>query len=164
MGATGIEFEAHSDAAQRAERLAGKAWFAIQRLGPCGHGGHRHHRPDVVLAMVGTDPGSETGRAVLAQAPGGLTCVLMPRFRPDGSVNGLNFQRLQPLARFDLDAAILFSDILTVPDAMGLGLYFTEGEGPKFARPVRRMRLPTRTLGTVRLPAPAFCAAANTSR
>ena len=44
---------------------------------------------------------------------------------------------LQPLRRFDLDAAILFSDILTVPDAMGLGLYFVEGEGPKFERPVR---------------------------
>jgi uroporphyrinogen decarboxylase len=39
---------------------------------------------------------------------------------------------LQPLRRFDLDAAILFSDILTIPDAMGLGLYFAEGEGPKF--------------------------------
>jgi uroporphyrinogen decarboxylase len=44
---------------------------------------------------------------------------------------------LQPLERFDLDAAILFSDILTVPDAMGLGLSFAEGEGPRFARPVR---------------------------
>jgi uroporphyrinogen decarboxylase len=44
---------------------------------------------------------------------------------------------MQPLARFPLDAAILFSDILTVPDAMGLGLYFAEGEGPKFERPVR---------------------------
>ena len=44
---------------------------------------------------------------------------------------------LQPLARFDLDAAILFSDILTIPDAMGLGLSFAEGEGPRFARPVR---------------------------
>ncbi len=44
---------------------------------------------------------------------------------------------LQPLARFPLDAAILFSDILTIPDAMGLGLYFTEGEGPRFERPVR---------------------------
>jgi len=41
---------------------------------------------------------------------------------------------LQPLRRFDLDAAILFSDILTIPDAMGLGLYFSEGEGPKFKR------------------------------
>jgi uroporphyrinogen decarboxylase len=44
---------------------------------------------------------------------------------------------LQPLARFPLDAAILFSDILTVPDAMGLGLSFSEGEGPQFARPLR---------------------------
>ncbi len=44
---------------------------------------------------------------------------------------------LQPLARFELDAAILFSDILTVPDAMGLGLYFVDGEGPKFERPLR---------------------------
>jgi uroporphyrinogen decarboxylase len=43
---------------------------------------------------------------------------------------------IQPLDRFDLDAAILFSDILTVPDAMGLGLYFEEGEGPKFERPL----------------------------
>jgi len=44
---------------------------------------------------------------------------------------------IQPLERFPLDAAILFSDILTIPDAMGLGLYFGEGEGPKFERPVR---------------------------
>ncbi len=44
---------------------------------------------------------------------------------------------LQPLRRFDFDAAILFSDILTIPDAMGLGLHFTEGEGPKFERPLR---------------------------
>lgn len=44
---------------------------------------------------------------------------------------------LQPLARFPLDAAILFSDILTIPDAMGLGLQFVEGEGPRFERPVR---------------------------
>ena len=44
---------------------------------------------------------------------------------------------LQPLRRFPLDAAILFSDILTIPDAMGLGLYFVTGEGPKFERPIR---------------------------
>ena len=44
---------------------------------------------------------------------------------------------LQPLARFPLDAAILFSDILTIPDAMGLGLAFGEGEGPRFERPLR---------------------------
>ena len=44
---------------------------------------------------------------------------------------------LQPLRRYDLDAAILFSDILTIPDAMGLGLYFEAGEGPKFKHPIR---------------------------
>ncbi|HLA75447.1 MAG TPA: uroporphyrinogen decarboxylase [Gammaproteobacteria bacterium] len=46
---------------------------------------------------------------------------------------------LQPLERFPLDAAILFSDILTIPDAMGLGLYFGEGEGPRFKKPVRSL-------------------------
>jgi uroporphyrinogen decarboxylase len=44
---------------------------------------------------------------------------------------------MQPLERFPLDAAILFSDILTIPDAMGLGLYFETGEGPRFRKPVR---------------------------
>ena len=44
---------------------------------------------------------------------------------------------LQPLERFPLDAAILFSDILTIPDAMGLGLYFETGEGPRFKKPLR---------------------------
>ena len=44
---------------------------------------------------------------------------------------------MQPLRRYALDAAILFSDILTIPDAMGLGLYFVSGEGPKFERPVQ---------------------------
>src|SRR5690554_2520582 len=43
---------------------------------------------------------------------------------------------LQPLERYPLDAAILFSDILTIPDAMGLGLYFEEGEGPRFRKPL----------------------------
>ncbi len=47
---------------------------------------------------------------------------------------------LQPLARFPLDAAILFSDILTIPDAMGLGLHFCDAEGPRFARPLREER------------------------
>lgn len=55
---------------------------------------------------------------------------------------------IQPLKRFDLDAAIVFSDILTIPDAMGLGLYFNEGEGPRFKHPtqsvddIHRLRLP----------------------
>ncbi len=61
---------------------------------------------------------------------------------------------LQPLDRFPLDAAILFSDILTIPDAMGLGLYFAEGEGPKFERPLRTeddiRRLPMADLGQLR--------------
>ncbi len=47
---------------------------------------------------------------------------------------------LQPLERFDLDAAILFSDILTIPDAMGLGLHFVEGEGPKFTNPLNTLQ------------------------
>ncbi|WP_372878984.1 uroporphyrinogen decarboxylase [Spongiibacter marinus] len=46
---------------------------------------------------------------------------------------------LQPLERYPLDAAILFSDILTIPDAMGLGLYFETGEGPRFRKTVRSM-------------------------
>jgi uroporphyrinogen decarboxylase len=61
---------------------------------------------------------------------------------------------LQPLERFPLDAAILFSDILTIPDAMGLGLYFAEGEGPKFERPLRTEddihRLPVADLDQLR--------------
>src|SRR4051812_22755674 len=44
---------------------------------------------------------------------------------------------LQPLERFDLDAAILFSDILTIPDAMGLDLHFVENEGPVFNKPIK---------------------------
>jgi uroporphyrinogen decarboxylase len=47
---------------------------------------------------------------------------------------------LQPIDRFDLDAAIIFSDILTIPDAMGIGLHFVEGEGPQFTHPVRSQR------------------------
>jgi uroporphyrinogen decarboxylase len=57
---------------------------------------------------------------------------------------------LQPIERFDLDAAIVFSDILTVPDAMGLGLYFAEGEGPRFERPLRDAQ----AIDALRLPDP----------
>ena len=59
---------------------------------------------------------------------------------------------LQPVHRFPLDAAILFSDILTIPDAMGLGLYFETGEGPKFEHPVRtaaRVAIKARGPGSV---------------
>ena len=58
---------------------------------------------------------------------------------------------LQPLARFALDAAIVFSDILTIPDAMGLGLAFAEGEGPRFERPLRDER----EVRKLRVPVPA---------
>lgn len=58
---------------------------------------------------------------------------------------------LQPLARFPLDAAILFSDILTVPDAMGLGLSFAEGEGPRF----ERTTADERAIGALAVPDPA---------
>lgn len=57
---------------------------------------------------------------------------------------------LQPLRRFDLDAAIIFSDILTIPDAMGLGLEFHEGQGPVFANPIRR----TDQIQQLRVPEP----------
>jgi uroporphyrinogen decarboxylase len=54
---------------------------------------------------------------------------------------------LQPIQRYPLDAAIIFSDILTIPDAYGLGLYFEEGEGPRFKNPIRTLqdiqKLPT---------------------
>jgi uroporphyrinogen decarboxylase len=72
---------------------------------------------------------------------------------------------LQPLSRFELDAAILFSDILTVPDAMGLGLYFAEGEGPQVrASPCARNgrsatsphRIPMCTCATSWMPCPKF--------
>ena len=64
---------------------------------------------------------------------------------------------LQPLERFALDAAILFSDILTIPDAMGLGLNFVAGEGPQFARPLR-----TPALTSTSLPCPTWIASCAT--
>ena len=68
-------------------------------------------------------------RAVRAKAGSFLTLCKTPELACEVT--------LQPLARFPLDAAIIFSDILTIPDAMGLGLYFIEGEGPAFERPLR---------------------------
>jgi uroporphyrinogen decarboxylase len=67
-------------------------------------------------------------RAIRARAGSFITLCQTPELACEAT--------LQPLARFPLDAAILFSDILTIPDAMGLGLSFSEGEGPQFARPV----------------------------
>lgn len=68
-------------------------------------------------------------RATRARAGSFLALAKSPGFATEVT--------LQPLDRFPLDAAILFSDILTVPDAMGLGLYFADGEGPRFERPLR---------------------------
>ena len=59
------------------------------------------------------------------------------RYLPEYKATRATEVTLQPLRRYDLDAAILFSDILTIPDAMGLGLYFETGEGPKFKYPIR---------------------------
>jgi uroporphyrinogen decarboxylase len=71
-------------------------------------------------------------RALRAKAGDFLTLCKTPELACEAT--------LQPLARFGLDAAILFSDILTIPDAMGLGLYFSEGEGPRFKNPIRTMK------------------------
>ncbi|MFM7531738.1 MAG: uroporphyrinogen decarboxylase [Rubrivivax sp.] len=68
-------------------------------------------------------------RATRAQAGSFMGLATSPQFATEVT--------LQPLERYELDAAILFSDILTVPDAMGLGLSFSEGEGPRFERTVR---------------------------
>lgn len=67
-------------------------------------------------------------RATRAEAGSFMKLAMSPKLACDVT--------LQPVERFNLDAAILFSDILTVPDAMGLGLSFVAGEGPKFAHPV----------------------------
>jgi uroporphyrinogen decarboxylase len=107
-----------------------------------------HHRPDALK--------NDTLLRALAREPTGHTPVwlmrqagrYLPEYNATRSRAGsfLALVRnpslavevtLQPLARFALDAAILFSDILTVPDAMGLELAFAEGEGPRFARPLR---------------------------
>ena len=68
-------------------------------------------------------------RAVRARAGDFRTLCMTPEFACEVT--------LQPINRFALDAAIIFSDILTIPDAMGLGLYFVEGEGPAFRRSIR---------------------------
>ena len=68
-------------------------------------------------------------RATRARAGDFLTLCKTPELACEAT--------LQPIQRFDLDAAILFSDILTIPDAMGLGLSINEGDGPRFARPLR---------------------------
>lgn len=71
-------------------------------------------------------------RAIRAQAGDFLTLCKTPELACEVT--------MQPLRRFELDAAILFSDILTIPDAMKLGLYFAQGEGPKFTSPIASKR------------------------
>jgi uroporphyrinogen decarboxylase len=68
-------------------------------------------------------------RALRARAGSFMGLAMHPAYATEAT--------LQPLERYRLDAAIVFSDILTVPDAMGLGLSFANGEGPRFAKPVR---------------------------
>jgi uroporphyrinogen decarboxylase len=99
---------------------------------------------DTYLRAVRRQPTSHTPAWLMRQAGRYLPEYLATRSRA-GSFMGLATQpelacevTLQPLERYpQLDAAILFSDILTVPDAMGLGLSFAQGEGPKFANPLR---------------------------
>ena len=98
---------------------------------------------DTYLRAVRSQPTDYTPVWLMRQAGRYLPEYLATRARA-GSFMGLATNpelacevTLQPLDRYPLDAAILFSDILTVPDAMGLGLSFAQGEGPKFARPLR---------------------------
>lgn len=98
---------------------------------------------DVFLRALMREPVPYTPLWLMRQAGRYLSEYKETRARA-GSFMGLAQNReyacevtLQPLRRFDLDAAILFSDILTIPHAMGLGLDFVAGEGPKFAHPLR---------------------------
>jgi uroporphyrinogen decarboxylase len=98
---------------------------------------------DVFLRALNRDPVPYTPVWLMRQAGRYLPEYNATRSRA-GSFMGLATSpdyacevTLQPLQRYDLDAAILFSDILTVPDAMGLGLSFAQGEGPRFAHPIR---------------------------
>ena len=68
-------------------------------------------------------------RASRAKAGDFMSLMMNPEFACEVT--------MQPLDRYPLDAAILFSDILTIPDAMGLGLYFETGEGPRFRKTIR---------------------------
>ena len=109
--------------------------------------GHHHRQAaltnDLLLRALAREPTERTPVWLMRQAGRYLPEYNATRAKA-GSFLGLAKNpelacevALQPLERFPLDAAILFSDILTVPDAMGLGLGFTAGEGPRFERPVR---------------------------
>src|SRR3989440_363085 len=137
------------------------------RQPPFDHAGERrrvevHHRPahlknDTLLRALALQPTEHTPIWLMRQAGRYLPEYNATRARA-GSFMKLCANpelaaevSLQPLARFPLDAAILFSDILTIPDAMGLGLTFGEGEGPRFERPLRDER----AIGALAAPDPA---------
>jgi uroporphyrinogen decarboxylase len=125
-----------------------------------------HHRPadgvsplanDTLLRALAREPTERTPVWLMRQAGRYLPEYRATRARA-GSFLALaktpalaTEVTLQPLERFALDAAILFSDILTIPDAMGLGLQFAEGEGPRFERPLRDER----AIGALAPPDPA---------
>lgn len=113
-------------------------------------------RPQLKFKKMSTSPKNDLLLRALRRQPVAMTPVWMmrqagrylPEYRKTRERAGsfLNLCKtpelacevtLQPLARYALDAAIVFSDILTLPDAMGLGLFFNEGEGPGFERPLR---------------------------
>ena len=111
-------------------------------------------RNDVLIRALLKQPVSRTPLWIMRQAGRYLPEYRATRKRAGGFLTLCKTPELacevtlQPVERFDLDAAILFSDILTIPDAMGLGLSFTEGEGPKFSRPVTSMKDVERIAGT----------------
>ena len=97
---------------------------------------------DLIIKALFRQPVDRTPLWVMRQAGRYLPEYLETRAQAGSFVNLCRTPELacevtlQPLRRFKLDAAIIFSDILTIPDAMGLGLYFTEGEGPRFSKPI----------------------------
>jgi uroporphyrinogen decarboxylase len=98
---------------------------------------------DLFLRALRRDPVDRTPVWIMRQAGRYLPEYLKTRAEAGSFMNLCQTPELacevtlQPLRRFPLDAAIIFSDILTIPDAMGLGLYFVQGEGPRFERPVQ---------------------------
>ena len=100
-------------------------------------------RNDILLRALQRQPVDRTPVWIMRQAGRYLPEYLATRAEAGSFMNLCQTPELacevtlQPLRRFDLDAAIIFSDILTIPDAMGLNLYFVSGEGPKFEHPLR---------------------------
>jgi uroporphyrinogen decarboxylase len=130
--------------AQRANKGARRAGLCVGEGGVCDNRRMSIElRNDTFLRACLCQPTEYTPVWLMRQAGRYLPEYRATRERA-GSFMGLAMNTdyatevtLQPLERYALDAAILFSDILTVPDAMGLGLSFATGEGPRFAHPVR---------------------------